>query len=60
MELFTSENGYTRTETEDTILYKTNKPNKNGFIINVTFTKNQKEHEESIEAIEQFFIREVL
>jgi hypothetical protein len=60
MELIISKGDFTIAETDNVITYKATKPNNKGFKINISFTKNQDEHEESMEAIEQFFIREVL
>ncbi|MFD0827599.1 hypothetical protein ACT8ZR_18385 [Neobacillus sp. M.A.Huq-85] len=54
------ENDFIRTETEDSIILKAKRRNEDGFLINITFTKNQEEHEEAMEAIEEFFIREIL
>jgi hypothetical protein len=55
-----SEEDYIRIETDEDITIKPKKPNKDGFIVNVSYTKNQKEHEEAMEAIKDFFVREVL
>jgi hypothetical protein len=51
---------YTYIETNESVTINSKKPNKKGFIVNVSFTKNQNEHDESISAIKEFFVREVL
>lgn len=51
---------YTYKEKENSIELKAKKPNNKGFIVNISFSKDEKEHEESIEAIKEFFVREVL
>jgi hypothetical protein len=53
------EEGYTYIETDEDITIKPKKPNERGFIVNVSYTKNQEEHEEAMEAIKEFFIREI-
>ena len=45
---------------KDSVIFKAIKPNERGFFINLTFTKNQEEHDKAMEAIKQFFIREIL
>lgn len=53
-------NDFVRTETEESIFLNATKPDDDGFIINITYSKNPEEHEEAMEAIKQFFIREIL
>jgi hypothetical protein len=53
------ENEFTRSETENTIDFKAKKPNENGIIISISFTKDEDEHKEAIEAIKEFFVIEV-
>jgi hypothetical protein len=55
-----SEEDYIRIETEDETQFIAKKPNERGFIVNVSYTKNQEEHEEAMESIKEFFIREIL
>lgn len=54
-----NKDSYTYIENNDSIILKAKKPDKDGFIINISFTKDEKEHEESMKAIKEFFIREI-
>ncbi|MEC1772311.1 hypothetical protein [Schinkia azotoformans] len=51
---------YDYTETEDETIFEAKKPNKDGFIVNVSFTKDKDEHKESMDAIKEFFMKEIL
>ena len=53
------ENDFTCTETETNVHFISKKPNKNGFKFEITFTKDKDEHKESMDAIKEFFIREI-
>lgn len=53
-------NEYDVIESEDSTTFKAKKPNERGFTHTISFTKDPKEHEEAMEAIKEFFIREVL
>jgi hypothetical protein len=53
-------NDYKFSETEESIILTSKEPDKNGFTYNITFTKDETEHEESLKAIKEFFIREIL
>ncbi|MDR6997762.1 hypothetical protein [Neobacillus niacini] len=43
-------NDFVRTETEESIFLNATKPDDDGFIINITYSKNPEEHEEAMEA----------
>ncbi len=51
---------YECTETEDETILKAKKPNKDGFKITISFTKDENEQKGSGDAIKEFFIKEVL
>jgi hypothetical protein len=51
---------YIYSETEESIILTSKEPDNDGFTFSITFTKDEKEHEESLEAIKDFFIREIL
>ncbi|MEK4922413.1 hypothetical protein MKX78_10875 [Cytobacillus sp. FSL R5-0569] len=50
---------YHITKTEDFVKLVSIEPNKDGFIIEATFTRDEEEHKEAVEAIREFFIREI-
>ncbi|MFD2679632.1 hypothetical protein [Bacillus seohaeanensis] len=54
------EEDYIHIETEDETQFIAKKPDEDGFIINVSYTKSQEKHEEAMEAIKKFFVRETL
>jgi hypothetical protein len=51
---------YIYSETEESIILTSKEPDKDGFTFSISFTKNEQEHEESMKAIKDFFIREIL
>jgi hypothetical protein len=51
---------YIYSETEESIILTSKEPDKDGFTFSIAFTKDEKEHEESMKAIKDFFIREIL
>ncbi|MGP7815570.1 hypothetical protein ACTXGU_00250 [Niallia sp. 01092] len=50
-------NDFTHIETEECDTY-VSKERIDGFLYKISFTKNKEEHEESLKAIKEFFIRE--
>jgi hypothetical protein len=50
---------HTYTETENEYKFNAKQYNKDGFKINISFTKNKEEHDESIKVIKEFFVREI-
>jgi hypothetical protein len=51
---------YTITEDENWTHLRTTQKNEDGFIVNISFTKDDKEDQEAYEAVKEFFIREIL
>jgi hypothetical protein len=51
---------YIYSETEESIILTSKEPDNDGFTFSISFTKNEQEHEESMKAIKDFFIREIL
>jgi hypothetical protein len=51
---------YTITEDEKWTHLRTTQKNEDGFIVNISFTKDDKEDQEAYEAVKEFFIREIL
>jgi hypothetical protein len=53
-------NDYKYQENEESIILTSKEPDEDGFTFSITFTKDEKENEESLKAIKEFFIREIL
>jgi hypothetical protein len=51
---------YLYSEDEQSVYLNAIDNDEDGFKINLTFTKDQKEHDESIKVIKEFFIKEIL
>jgi hypothetical protein len=45
---------------EKNVYLRTDQKNKDGFIIDITISRDEKENQEAYEAVKEFFIREIL